>query len=203
MSLAERVQEVLSDAGEPAVAVLIALENLFPPLPSEVILPFAGFQAARGHMTFVGAWVAATIGAVVGAWILFWLGRAFGYERLHDLAGKRWFFVLSQSDLERGDRFFDLHGGKIVLLGRCIPLVRSVVSVPAGLSGMPLLRFTVFTALGSAVWNFLFIFAGWQLEERWDVVERWMGPASIAVVVVLVIGAAALAYRKLRRTETV
>lgn len=202
MSIAERVQDLLSSAGEPAVVGLIALENVFPPLPSEVILPFAGFQAARGEMSFVGAWVAATVGAVVGAWILYGIGAAYGYDRLHALAGRRWFFVLSQGDLERGNRFFERHGGKVVLVGRCIPLVRSVVSVPAGLAGMPFLRFTLYTAIGSAVWNLLFIYAGWALEDRWEVVQDWLKPLSLLVVVALVVAGVLLAVRKVRRERS-
>ena len=194
------VEDLIRRLGEPAVGALIALENIFPPIPSEVILPFAGFQAAAGNINGVLAWVAATIGSLVGAYVLYGVGAAIGYERLHELAQKRWFVLLGTKDLERGDRFFDAYGGWIVLGGRCIPLVRSVVSVPAGIDRMPLVRFTIFTAIGSGVWNAVFITAGWQLESRWERVEGWLQPAAYTVLVLLLAGVAWLTVRKIRRT---
>lgn len=198
MSVTSWVQDLLVRAGEPAVGALIALENVIPPIPSEVVLPYAGFRAARGDMTLVGAWVAATIGALVGAWVLYGIGAVFGYDRLQALSRKRWFFVVGEKDLERGMRFFDRHGGAIVLLGRCVPLVRSVVSIPAGLDRMSPVRFTVYTAIGSGVWNAVFIGAGWQLEERWERVETWVRPLGLAVVAALAAGLVFVAVRKLR-----
>lgn len=196
------ITDVMDSAGEIGVGVLIALENLFPPIPSEAILPLAGFRAQQGGMDPVLAWVAATIGALVGALVLYAIGALVGYDRIHELAGKRWFVVLGQKDLERGDRFFDHHGGKIVLVGRCIPLVRSVVSVPAGISGMPIAKFVLYTVIGSAVWNALFIAAGWQLGSNWGRVEGWIKPISYAVLVLAVLFVLFLTARKLQRRRT-
>jgi membrane protein DedA with SNARE-associated domain len=196
---ADSFLQLIDRAGEVGVGVLIALENLFPPIPSEVVLPFAGFRAERGDLDLVLAWVAATVGALVGALILYGLGAWVGSERLHQLAGKRWFVVLSQSDYERGERFFDRHGGKIVLFGRCVPLVRSVVSVPAGVARMPLVRFCLYTAVGSAVWNALFIGAGYQLGQNYERVEAWVSPVAYTVLAALVVWAAWLTWRKVRR----
>ena len=190
---------VVERAGELGVGLLVALENLFPPIPSEVILPFAGFQAERGELNLALAWVAATAGALLGALILYGLGAWIGSERLHELAGRRWFVVLSQKDYERGERFFDRHGGKIVLFGRCVPLVRSVVSVPAGVARMPVPRFCAYTVAGSAVWNALFIAAGYQLGQNYDRVERWVAPFTYAVLVVLAFWLAWLTWRKVSR----
>jgi membrane protein DedA with SNARE-associated domain len=191
--------QVVDRIGEVGVGALVALENLFPPIPSEVILPFAGFRAERGELNLVLAWVAATVGALVGALVLYALGAWVGTERLHDLAGKRWFVVLSQKDYERGERFFDRHGGKVVLLGRCVPLVRSVVSVPAGVARMPLPRFCLYTVVGSAVWNALFIGAGYQLGQNYGRVERWVTPFSYTVLAALGLWALWLTGRKIRR----
>ncbi len=199
MAVTDRLLEVVEGVGEVGVGVLVALENLFPPIPSEVILPFAGFQADRGELNLVLAWVAATIGALVGALVLYGLGAWVGSERLHELAGKRWFVVLSQKDYERGERIFDRHGAKFVLFGRCIPLVRSVVSVPAGVARMPLVQFCAYTAAGSAVWNALFIGAGYQLGRNYDRVEGWVQPVAYTVLAALVVWAAWLTTRKLRR----
>jgi membrane protein DedA with SNARE-associated domain len=190
------LQDLIDNAGEVAVGALIALETVVPPIPSEVVLPFAGFQAAQGNMNAVLAWVAATTGSLVGAWFLYGVGAWFGRERLGELAQKRWFIVLGPNDLDRGERFFAKHGSLIVLLGRCIPLVRSVVSIPAGIERMPLWRFTLFTAIGSAVWNAVFIYAGWQLEDQWDTVQDWIAPASYVVVALLVVAAIWLTLRK-------
>ncbi len=174
------------------VGALVALETVFPPIPSEVILPFAGFSAAQGDVNLIAAWVAATVGALLGAWLLYGIGAVVGLERIAVLASKRWFPLFSSTDLDRGDKFFERHGDKIILFGRCIPLVRSIVSVPAGIDRMPLGRFTLLTALGSGV----FIGAGYQLGNRWERVETWIKPFSYGVVALLGVGALVLVWRK-------
>jgi membrane protein DedA with SNARE-associated domain len=190
---------IVDRIGELGVGVLVALENLFPPIPSEVILPFAGFRAERGELDLVLAWVAATVGALVGALVLYAVGAGVGSERLHELAGKRWFVILSQKDYERGERVFERHGAKFVLLGRCVPLVRSVVSIPAGVARMPLARFCAYTLAGSAVWNALFIGAGYQLGQNYERVEGWVSPIAYAVLAAFVVWVAWLTSRKIRR----
>lgn len=196
--LAGWVVDVIEAIGAPGVGALVALETAFPPIPSEVILPFAGFSAARGDVNVVLAWVFATLGALVGAWVLYGIGAVVGYDRLQVLATKRWFPFFGPGDLARGDRFFQRHGARIVLLGRCVPLVRSIVSVPAGVERMPLVTFTALTALGSGVWNALFIGAGYQLGDRWERVEGWIQPLSYAVVALLGLAGLWLVYRKVR-----
>jgi membrane protein DedA with SNARE-associated domain len=196
--LAGWVVDVVERIGAVGVGALIALENVFPPIPSEIILPFAGFSAAQGDVNVVAAWIAATIGALLGAWILYGVGAAIGYDRVHELAGKRWFVLFGQKDLERGERFFDRHGTQVVFFARFIPLVRSIVSVPAGMERMPLVRFSALTALGSGIWNALFIWLGYELGDRWEQVERWVQPVSYLVVVLLAAALVWLAVRKLR-----
>jgi membrane protein DedA with SNARE-associated domain len=193
------VVDVVDKVGELGVGALITLENVFPPIPSEVILPFAGFSAERGEINGLLAWVAATIGALVGALILYGVGALVSYERIHELAGKRWFILFGQSDLERGERFFDRHGNQIVLFGRFIPLVRSIVSVPAGLDRMPLVRFSVLTLIGSGIWNAIFIWAGYVLGSNYDRVEGWIGPIGYAVLALLLAGLVWLVVRRIRR----
>lgn len=194
--LAGWVVDVIEAIGAPGVGALVALETAFPPIPSEVILPFAGFSAAQGDVNLVAAWAFATLGALVGAWVLYAVGALVGYERLYELAGKRWFPLFSEADLARGDKFMDRFGNQVVLFGRCIPLVRSIVSVPAGLERMPLPTFTALTALGSGVWNAIFIYAGYQLGDRWEDVEHWVQPLSYAVVGLLGLAGLWLIYRK-------
>jgi membrane protein DedA with SNARE-associated domain len=192
------VVDVVDSIGEVGVGALVALETVFPPIPSEIILPFAGFSASQGDINVVVAWVAATLGALVGAWVLYGVGAAIGEERLEALAAARWFPLFTRSDLERGERFFERYGDRVVLLGRCIPLVRSIVSVPAGVERMPLARFTVLTAVGSGVWNAAFIWAGYELGGRWERVERWVKPVGYAVVALLVLGLLWVSVRKVR-----
>ena len=179
------VVDVIDAVGAVGIALLIALENVFPPIPSEVVLGFAGFSASQGGVGLSAAWVAATAGSLVGAWLLYAVGALVGYERLHELAGKRWFVLFTQSDLSRGERFFDRHGSKVVLLARVVPVLRSVVSVPAGLTRMPLVRFSLLTALGSGVWNALFLYLGYRLGERWEQAGQYLQPVGVVVVVLL------------------
>jgi membrane protein DedA with SNARE-associated domain len=191
--------DVIDALGESGIGFLIFLENIFPPIPSEAILPLGGFRAEQGEMNLVVVWVAATLGALAGALVLYGLGVVVGYDRLHELAGKRWFVVLSQKDLERGNRFFDHHGGKIVVLGRCVPLVRSVVSVPAGLARMNLATFCLLTVIGSGVWNAIFVGAGWVLGDNYERIEGWVAPFSYVVAAVGLVGIVVLIVRKQRR----
>lgn len=197
--LAGWVVDVVDGIGAPGVGLLIALENVFPPIPSEVILPFAGFTASRGGLNPVLAWAAATVGAVIGAYALYAVGALVGYDKVHDLAGRRWFVLFSQADLARGERFFDAHGSKVVLLGRFVPFVRSVVSVPAGFARMPLWRFTALTAIGSGLWNALFIYAGYRLGDRWNQVQQYLQPVGYAVAVASLAGLVLLIVRRARR----
>jgi membrane protein DedA with SNARE-associated domain len=192
------VIDVIDAIGEVGVGVLVLLENLIPPIPSELVLPLAGFRAHEGQMNVVLAWLAATIGSLTGALILYEMGALVGYDRLYELAGRRSFVVLSRSDLERGERFFQRHGGKVVLFGRCVPLVRSIVSIPAGLIRMPLPRFVVYTVIGSGVWNAAFIGAGWVLDDNYDRVQGWVQPVGLVVLFALLAGIGLVAVRKVR-----
>jgi membrane protein DedA with SNARE-associated domain len=192
------VFSIVDRLGELGIGLLIFLENVVPPVPSEVILPLAGFRARTGALNVWLAWPAATAGSVLGAIALYGLGAWLGYDRLHALAGKRWFFLTSQKDLDRGQRIFDRHGGKVVLLGRCVPVVRSLVSIPAGIVRMPLPRFLLLTAIGSGVWNALFIGLGWYLGDQWDRVQTWLGPVTYVVLGLALVGLVWLAVRKVR-----
>ena len=193
------ITDVIDSVGEVGVGLLIALENIFPPLPSELILPFAGFAAERGELNFVLAWVAATIGALAGALVLYGMGAVIGFDRLHDLAGKRWFIFLGQRDLLRGSALFERYEAPIVLGGRCVPLVRSVVSIPAGIARMPLGRFCLYTVVGAGLWNALFIYLGSVVGSNYERIEGYVRPFSYAVVLLLLAGAAYLTIRTIRR----
>lgn len=196
--MADWVFSIVDRLGAAGVGLLIFLENVIPPIPSEVILPLAGFRARVGAIDALWVWPAATAGSVAGALVLYGLGAWLGYERLYELAGKRWFVLSSRKDLERGYSLFATHGSAIVLLARCVPLIRSVVSIPAGLARMPLWRFTLLTAVGSGVWNAVFLGLGWLLGENWERVEGYLAPVSTVMLVLCVLGLVWLILRRLR-----
>ena len=175
-----RVIKAISYLG---VALLVALENVFPPIPSEVVLPAAGLAAFRGDANLVGMMVAATIGSVIGAWVLYLIAAAIGHRRLHALVVRhgKWVGVKSK-DLERAEAWFDNHSTMAVLICRCIPLIRSLVSIPAGFRKMNPVQFTVYTAIGSAVWNVILIGAGYALGNNWKKVGDWVGVLQYIVI---------------------
>ena len=190
--IVQAVVSLVGALGAPGVGIAVAAENLFPPIPSEVILPSAGFAAASGRMGLVSAIVWATIGSVVGALALYALGAWFGRARFYSLASKIPF--VKEADIERAEAWFVRRGPLAVLLGRVVPVVRSLISIPAGIERMKLLPFTLYTAIGSALWNSVLIGAGYALGANWAIVEEWIsryqlivfGLAGIALVVWMV-----------------
>ena len=193
------IDGVIRSFGYMGVAFLLLVENLFPPIPSEVILPFVGFLVSRAELEFAWALVAATCGSLAGAMVLYALGRWGG--RLLVLRYGRVLRV-KESDLERADDWFDHYGDLVVLGARVVPLARSVVSIPAGMSEMSLLRFALLTTIGSAAWNTLLIGAGWLIGENWERVSRFVGSVSdVVLVVALVVAVGTVAWWWERRKQ--
>jgi membrane protein DedA with SNARE-associated domain len=188
---------LMDTLGGPGAGLAIALENLFPPLPSEVILPLAGFAAGRGELSLAGALLWTTLGSVAGAVVLYLLGAAFGRERVRAVAAR--LPLINVADIDRTEAWFGRHGGKAVFLGRMIPIFRSVISLPAGVERMPMSRFLLYTTAGSAIWNSIFVLAGYQLGENWALVERYAGVLQKVVIVVVL---AAVAWFVVRRVGT-
>ncbi|MGH9272676.1 MAG: DedA family protein [Ilumatobacteraceae bacterium] len=190
-ALSDWVTDVIDAIGYVGVALLIALENLFPPIPSEIVLPFAGFVASdRGGLALIGMVVAATVGSLVGAWALYGLARWIGRERLTRFLVRygRW-LRLSAADVGRAERWFDRREVVALLVGRCVPLVRSLVSIPAGFSETPFWRFTLYTAIGSAIWNAMLISVGYALRDNWEDVEPvfdWFQYVVLALIVAVI-----------------
>lgn len=172
---------LMESLGGPGAGLAIALENLFPPLPSEVILPLAGFTASRGGMTLAEALFWTTLGSVVGAVALYLLGAALGRDRVRAIAAK--LPLVKLADVDRTEAWFHRHGRKAVFLGRMIPVFRSLISIPAGISGMSMPAFLLYTTLGSLLWNSVLVLAGFYLGESWDVVEAYVGVLSKVVIV--------------------
>lgn len=185
--------EVIGPAGAGAA---VALENLFPPLPSEAILPLAGLAASRGEFTIFEALVWTTLGSIVGALVLYGLGAWLGVERLRQVADRM--PLLSGQDVDRTVAWFERHGGAAVFFGRMIPFFRSLISIPAGVSGMPLWRFALLTAAGSLIWNTLFVLAGYLLGEAWPVVEQYVGVLEYVVIGAVVISVAWFVISRVR-----
>ena len=192
--------DIMEALGGPGAGLIIALENLFPPLPSEVILPLAGFTASQGTFSLTGAIAWTTLGSVVGALALYLLGAALGRDRFRALW--RRMPLVNMDDLDRTEAWFGRHGGKAIFFGRMIPIFRSLISIPAGIERMPLLKFAALTLLGSAIWNTIFVVAGYQLGENWDVVEGYAGIFQKVVIVVVALLVVWWVVRRLRARRT-
>jgi membrane protein DedA with SNARE-associated domain len=172
-----RIMETL---GAPGAGVAVALENLFPPIPSEVILPLAGFTASQGNMSLLAAIVWTTIGSVAGALVLYWIGALIGPERTRTIAAR--LPLIKVSDIDRTEAWFQRHGRKTVFFGRMVPLFRSFVSIPAGVERMPMATFLLLTTLGSLIWNSVFVISGYVLGENRRVIEDYAGTYQNAVL---------------------
>lgn len=181
--LIDRLVGLMDVIGAPGAGVAVALENLFPPIPSEVVLPLAGFAAARGRFGLIEAIIWTTIGSTVGALALYWLGHKLGVERLRSLARK--IPLMKVSDIDRTNDWFGRHGRSAVFFGRMLPMFRSFISIPAGVERMALAAFTAWTFAGSAVWNTVLVGAGYVLGAQWSRVEKYTGILQNVLLVVL------------------
>ncbi len=195
-SLGSVIQNIIVTLGYPGIFLIMLVENLFPPIPSELVMPFAGFASGQGRMDFWGAVVAGTLGSVVGAIILYFVGQYAGEPLLRVFLrryGRIW--MLSEADLDRSLTFFNRYGYWVVLTARVIPVVRSLISIPAGMGRMPLLPFLALTIVGSAVWTLLLTYAGLVLGENWTVVLDWIKQYQRVVIVILVVAIVAFGLR--------
>jgi membrane protein DedA with SNARE-associated domain len=189
--------DALVGAGYAGLIAIMIVENLFPPIPSEIVLPLAGYEVSRGELSYVATVAAATLGSLIGALALYAVGRWGGRP-----AVTRWgrFLRIGPAELERAESWFGRWGDWVVLVARLVPGARSVVSIPAGTMQMPVWRFVALTTLGSLVWNAVLIGAGWALGDNWDAISGWVGGASKVVLVAAVAGIAGLLVaRRVRR----
>jgi membrane protein DedA with SNARE-associated domain len=181
MNLVDWVTDLMHTAGAPGAALAIALENIFPPLPSEVFLPLAGFTAAQGKMSLLDAILWTTFGSVAGAVLLYWIGAMLGRDRIRRIATRM--PLVRVSDVDRTEAWFLRNGYRAVFFGRMIPVFRSLISIPAGIERMRMAPFLAYTAVGSLLWNTALILAGYLLGDNWHLVEQYLGIASKAVMV--------------------
>ena len=175
---------LMETIGPAGAAIAIAAENLFPPIPSDVILPLAGFTAARGGFSVFEAILWTTIGSVFGAYVLYFLGRLLGHERMVRIADK--LPLVRSTDIQKTVDWFAKHGAKAVLFGRCLPIFRSLISIPAGIEKMPWLLFGLLTLVGSLVWNSVFVLAGYFLGAQWHIIGPWADTLQYFVIVAVV-----------------
>jgi membrane protein DedA with SNARE-associated domain len=186
--MASWIESVIDTMGVWGIALLMFLENVFPPIPSELIMTLSGFAASRGETSIIMVIIAGSLGSVAGALFWYGIGRMFDHERVKRFADRhgRW-ITLTRADLERTDDWFDNHGHWAVLFGRLIPTVRTLISIPAGLSEMPLARFLVFTSIGTTAWTVFLALFGYWLGSDYQMLEQWLDPVSLAVVVLVIV----------------
>jgi membrane protein DedA with SNARE-associated domain len=187
------ITSFLRHTGVLGVAALMCAEHLFPPVPSELIMPLAGYTAAQGTYHLVWAVLFGSLGSLAGAVVWYAIGRGLGVERLKQWAGRhgRW-LALSPADIDTADDWFCRHGHKAVLFGRLVPTVRTLISIPAGITRMPFGTFLLYSGIGTAIWTTILAGAGYLLKEEYEAVAHWLDPVSYAVLVGLLLG---YAYR--------
>jgi membrane protein DedA with SNARE-associated domain len=186
------IQETILTLGYLGIALVMFAENVFPPIPSELVMPFAGWLARDGKMDLLGSMVAGTAGTVAGAIVLYYLGVVADEPIIRRFVrnyGRFW--LVSESDIDRTLQFFDRHGSTVVFFGRMIPLIRSLISIPAGMNRMPMVPFLAYTTFGSAIWTAALTIGGWVLGDNWQLIigivnqyERlFLVSGAIAVVI--------------------
>jgi membrane protein DedA with SNARE-associated domain len=190
---------LMNGLGYAGIALLMFLENIFPPIPSEVVMPLAGFTATQGGMSLVGVIAAGSIGSLAGALPWYYAGRVYGHKRMREFADRygRWITV-SPEDIDHATDWFNRHGRSAVLIGRLVPGVRTLISVPAGISGMGLFQFLLYSTIGTVAWTSLLAICGYILRDRWSAVESYISPISTVLIVVLVLWFASRYVRQWR-----
>lgn len=188
--------ELMDKLGLVGAAIAVSLDNFFPPIPSEIVLPLAGFAASQGTFSLLGAIIATTIGSVAGAVVLYYLGVIFGRDRVRAAFDR--VPLLKVSDVDKSEAWFAKYGSKAVFFGRMVPIFRSVISVPAGIEKMNVLLFVALTTAGSLIWNTVFVYAGYRLGENWAEVEPYASTFQLVVIAAVVLLFAAFVVVRVR-----
>lgn len=201
--MVEWIKNLMDSLGYVGIVALMFLENIFPPIPSELIMPLAGFTSVQGDLAFIGVVLAGTLGSVIGALPLYYLGRIVGEERLKQWADRygKWLTV-SGKEIERADQWFERHGHKAVFFGRLVPGVRSLISIPAGISGMNLLQFVLYSAAGALIWTAVLAFLGRLLGQNYEQVNAYLGPITYIVLGGLLIAGIIWIVRRKKQQAT-
>jgi membrane protein DedA with SNARE-associated domain len=200
--MVEWINNLMVSLGYWGIGLLMFLENLFPPIPSELIMPLAGFTVAKGQMNFGLAVAAGTIGTMLGTYAWYYLGRVVNYQRLETWADHygRWLGISSQ-DIDRVNNWFNKHGRKAVFFGRMVPGIRTLISLPAGINNMPLATFTIYSAAGTLLWTIALTGAGFLLGENYSLIEKYLAPISKLLLFGLVGWIGYWLFRKIRSSK--
>jgi len=183
----DSITAFVESTGYLGIALLMFIENIFPPIPSELIMPIAGFAAARGEMNLLLAILAGSLGSLAGTSLWYLAGRWLGADRLKRWARRygRWMTVQPR-DVDKACRWFNRHSGKAVFIGRLVPAVRTLISVPAGIASMSVRRFLLYSGLGTLVWTSFLAGVGYWLGDQYRLIVAWTNPVSNAVIVLLI-----------------
>lgn len=194
------ITDIMEEFGYIGIFLLIALENLFPPIPSEVILSFGGFMTIRSDLTLTGVVFAATLGSLAGALLLYAIGQMFTVERLEQWVERHGSWLrLKKEEVNKAYRWFHRFGIWAVFLGRMVPIVRSLISIPAGIAKMPLGLFVVFTTVGSLIWNIALVYVGALLGTQWTKVLSFMAIYQELVILVAIVAATIFVWKWVRK----
>ena len=200
----EMIIEIMNNFGYLGVFLLIAIENVFPPIPSEVILLFGGFMTTFSDMNIIGVIIASTLGSILGAIVLYYIGKILNKERLKKIItskpGK--ILRLKPEDIDKADNWFDTKGNKTVFFCRFVPIIRSLISIPAGMSEMPMKKFLIYTTAGSLIWNAALTIAGSIVGENWtsivDIMDQYSHIILVLLIIIFIV-AVAVFYKKRKK----
>jgi membrane protein DedA with SNARE-associated domain len=196
------ITNTISSMGYLGIALLMLLENFFPPVSEEIIMPLAGFTVQRGELNFLLVVLAGTTGTIFGALLWYRLGKLVGERRMKKWADKhgKW-LGFSSEDVGNSKRWFDKHGKNVVFFGRLVPGIRTYISIPAGFEEMPLLTFIIYSASGTLIWVGLLTYAGYALGQNFQLVEKYFAPISLAVSIASVVGIGVWVTRRRRKKK--
>ncbi|MBS3163215.1 DedA family protein [Candidatus Woesearchaeota archaeon] len=181
--------------GYPGIFILMAMESMIFPIPSELVMPFAGFLAFEGKFSFLFVVIASSLGSLFGSLISYYIG-AYGGDRFVRKFGK--YFLLDISDLEKTEKWFDKRGGKTIFISRFIPVVRHLISIPAGIGKMDIKKFCLYTLLGATIWNTFLAYLGFLVGQNWNIISGYMEYISIPIAIIIVLAGIFMIYRKMR-----
>lgn len=197
------INQIMQQFGYIGIAFLMFLDNIFPPIPSELIMPLAGFTASQGYLNIIGVIIAGSLGSILAAVTLYWIGRILNEDRLNNWLKRygKWIFI-KPKDLKKANSWFNQHGRKIVFFGRMIPAVRSIVSIPAGMARMPFGLFLLYTSLGTIIWTSILASLGFYLGQNYQKIVPWLSNASTTVLIIIIFAAIIGLYKYYKKSNS-
>ena len=197
MNLTEWIISIMEQLGYLGIALLMFLDNIFPPIPSEIIMPSAGYSASQGQLTLFGVIIAGCFGSLLAAALLYWIGYKFNHDSIFRFVDRygRYMFIKS-SDVKKSLDWFEHYGHRIVFFGRMIPAVRSLISIPAGMSHMPFWKFMFFSGLGTIIWTTFLACVGFYFGENQQIMQQIFSQVSHGIILIILVIVAILLYRR-------